>query len=562
MSDRKDFFFRQKVTEAELDGALDDLENADLAQVTDANAEGVWFGLGVAENGLGQDESVDVAAGAAYDQLGQRMFLASLQNVDVSVDNVSASTQVGSGGNEKLIGVYLKFDRVLSDPRVDGNSITVFFERDESFEFVVRQGPEEAAPATTFPALQADEILLADVRRVFADNTIADADVETTRRENSWVQTIGETPGVAASEVAFTPGATWATINTIAATDVQALGDEIVSDIANAGAGVNVAGAYNMGVNVTQNWADATGLVALNMGALMEELVGDLVTASPNAGAGRIGAGIYAGVGTSLAAGTIESQLQELADELGGLAAANTWSAINTFSDDINLDGVIDHDGAAIFSTGAGIDFDADDNANTTIRRIIQSGTGASVAAETIVKGQDGRAQTGATLNNDGGVTVVEMGAPGAGGSLTTGGGADGGAREGIFEQRFSVGGGIHQTVMTVDNGVNGVIAEQFQIDAGSGNDNTILIEIVAHCFEFLGVGRSVEIGHYIGKNISGSTSDLLGFVTDHQGEDFPTTSPQVDVLANASGLFGIELANSNTVANHLWTVFIQWWLL
>lgn len=563
MSDRKDFFFRQKVTEAELDGALDDLESADLAQVTDANAEGVWFGLAVTENGLGQDESVDVLAGAAYDQLGQRMFLASFQNVDISVDNVSASTQVGGGGNEKLIGVYLKFDRVLSDPRVDGNAVTVFFERDESFEFVVRQGPEEGAPATTFPALQADEILLGDVRRVFGDNTIADSDIETTRRENSWVQTIGETSGIAASEVAFTPGATWATVNTLAATDVQAAIDEVVSDIADATAGVNNSGAYNMGVNVTQDWADATGLVAQNMGALMEEIVGDLVTASPNAGAGRIGAGLYAGVGTSLAAGTIESQLQELADELGGLATANTWSAINTFSNNINLDGAIDHDGsAAITSAGAGINFDADDNVDATIQRIIQSGTGATVAAETIVKGQDGRAQSGGADNNDGGITVVEMGAPGTGGSGTTGGGADGGAREGIFEQRFSMGGGIRQTVVTVDNGVQSVTEEQYQVDAGNGNDNTIMIEIVAHCFEFFGAGRYIEVGHYLGKNVSGTTSDLLAFVTDHTGEDFATGSPSVDVIANANGLFGIELTNSATVANHLWTVFIQWWLL
>lgn len=370
MSDRKDFFFRQKVTESELDEAFDDLENADRNIVIDANAEGVWFGLAVSENGLGQDESVDVAAGSAYDQDGQRMHLPSLQNLDVSVDLLSASTQVGSSGNEKLVGVYLKFDRALSDPRVDGNSVTVFFERDESYQFVVRQGPEEVAPATTAPALQADEILLADIRRKFNDNTIADADIETTRRQNSWVQTIGESSGIDATEVALAVSNTWADATGIAATDVDAGFEEVVSDLSGSAGAAKLgaspsgvawagpeslsfgtiqaaiaeivgdlsvvsptSGAARVGFQANQSqWTNtANALAAGTIQAAIDEIVTDLADQGPTPGAALVGANAYSGTTLTLADGSIEDQLQTIADTAVSLSSANTWTNQQTF---------------------------------------------------------------------------------------------------------------------------------------------------------------------------------------------------------------------------------------
>ena len=183
MADRKDFYFRQKVTEAELDDALDGLEEADRNMLSDLGILGASKGLAVTEESPTPNITVDVETGVAYDQTGQRMNVPSEQNVDVSEDFLMASTDVAGGGNEKIVSVFLEFQRVLSDPRIDGNSNTVFFLRDESFAFKVRQGAEAAPPATP-PPLQANEILLADITRTNGQTQIFDVDIDlVTRRQ-------------------------------------------------------------------------------------------------------------------------------------------------------------------------------------------------------------------------------------------------------------------------------------------------------------------------------------------------------------------------------------------
>ena len=77
------------------------------------------------------------------------------------------ATEVSAANKEKVVSIFLRFDRSLSDPRIDGNSLTVFFKRDESFKLVVVQGPEAAAGQAVPPALRSDALLLADVVRRF-----------------------------------------------------------------------------------------------------------------------------------------------------------------------------------------------------------------------------------------------------------------------------------------------------------------------------------------------------------------------------------------------------------
>lgn len=367
MANRKDFFFRQKVTEAELDEALDGLEDADRAFITDMGGEGIWFGLGITERGLGQNQSVDVAAGAAYDQTGQRMAVAALQNVDISVDHLGASTQVAGGGNQKLVGVYLKFARALSDPRVDGSSATVFFDRDESFEFVVRQGPEEAAPATTFPALQSDEILIGDIRRTFSDNTIANANIETTRRQVSWVEQVVD--GFDSDEIAYAGGGNWADATTNPATTVELQLDKIVTDLASTTAGTAKIGgaaiagasstiplgtllsqltalksATNIDVPALSAWLGGRTNPAAALSTALEKIINDLAaTTAADDGAERIGAAVSG----NLAVGSVRSQLTELDTEKGGLGLTNTWTAANTFSGGGTISGVFTKSGTS-----------------------------------------------------------------------------------------------------------------------------------------------------------------------------------------------------------------------
>ena len=166
MADRVDFYFRQRVTEAELDLAFALLETADRDLAADLNIYGIVSGAVPAPHSPVPDLTVDLTApGRAYDNLGQRMFLGTGQTVDCAVDLVGIPTDVATVGNERWLGIFLRFKRQLSDPRTDGNSQQVFFRRDESFELVVRQAPEGAIGVAPKPALQADELLLCDVRR-------------------------------------------------------------------------------------------------------------------------------------------------------------------------------------------------------------------------------------------------------------------------------------------------------------------------------------------------------------------------------------------------------------
>jgi len=178
MADKLDYFFRQKVTEAELDLGFELLEQADRSFANDIGVFGIIDGMLASEKAGVPDLTVDLTApGRAYDQLGRRIFFGTLQNVDLSTDLNGVSTAVQTAGNEKIVSLFIKFERALSDPRTDGNSQQVFFRRDESFEFVVRQGAEAAAGSAVPPPLQPDEVLIVDVTRTFGQTQILNADL-------------------------------------------------------------------------------------------------------------------------------------------------------------------------------------------------------------------------------------------------------------------------------------------------------------------------------------------------------------------------------------------------
>lgn len=173
MANRRDYYYRQKVTESELDAGFDGLENADRAMMSDHELYGIVEGLIVSQHAGTPDLTVDVAAGIAYSRQGERIQVPALQNVDVAVDSNSLTTDVSSPGNSKIVSVFLEFDVALSDPRLDGNSATVFHQRDESFTVVVVQGAEGVSPVP--PSLNANRVLLADITRTFGDTQILNA---------------------------------------------------------------------------------------------------------------------------------------------------------------------------------------------------------------------------------------------------------------------------------------------------------------------------------------------------------------------------------------------------
>lgn len=181
MSDRKDFFFRQKVTEAELDAAFSNAEVADRFLASDLGYVGIAAGLVVSQQ-IVPNLTVQVGGpGVAYDQTGQRISIPSTQNLNCAVDEDSLTTAVVTGGNSRILSIFIEFDRTLSDPRIDGNSNTVYFNRAESFRLNVAAGTEGLVP--TAPSLRSDQILIADITLTFGQTAIVNANISTTRRE-------------------------------------------------------------------------------------------------------------------------------------------------------------------------------------------------------------------------------------------------------------------------------------------------------------------------------------------------------------------------------------------
>ena len=316
MSDRLDYYFRQRVTEAELDLGFSLLEKAVHNLAADLRIYGVVSGGVPSPHSPVPDLSIDFTAPArAYDNLGQRLFFGTGQTLDCAVDLSGIPTDVSSAGNERWLGVFLRFKRLLSDPRTDGNSQQVFFRRDESFELVVRQAAEGPAGAAPRLALQPDELLLCDVRRRPGQTQIVNADLDTTRRQ-AFVFVQG-------SSVGITTG-TWNTLAPASPT-VQAALDEVDAELTGHFAGTthrHAAGAIDFAPH---------GFVAANtVQGAVNELVDDLAAAT---GAGQIGAGGVAGNPSPLAPGTVATQLSGLLGLLnthvGAVSDAHPASAIS-----------------------------------------------------------------------------------------------------------------------------------------------------------------------------------------------------------------------------------------
>lgn len=356
MSNRKDYYFLQNVTEAELDAGFDDLEQADFNFAVDLGLIGIVEGQGVSEKSGTPDLSVDVAAGTAYSKQGERINIVGTQNVDVSEDDAEVSTAVGSPGNEKWVSVFATFDRALSDPRIDGNSVSVFHVRDESFAFSVVQGTEAAIGAATRPTIPSDKVLLADVRLENGDTQVLDAEIYTDRREDAFASETGSvsiTAGTvsaavdalvselsghvdgggslhAATSIDYAGSGNWANGSglTGSPTTVEAAIDQIVADLASIGSGDSGASRIGLhGDDFTQTWSNGAAVQAggITLFDLIDvRIVGALASQDANEGADLVGISAttsgLADAGT-LPASTVWEAFEWLLGELGSTTA-------------------------------------------------------------------------------------------------------------------------------------------------------------------------------------------------------------------------------------------------
>ncbi len=318
MADRLNFYFRQRVTEAELDLAFTQLEAADQALASDLGIFGIISGAVPRPHEPLADLTIDLTSPAkAYDRMGQRVFFGADQRVDCAVDEQGLPTSVMQAGFARWLGVFLRFRRQLSDPRTDGNGQQVFFRRDESFELRVRQGPEAPENAASRVALAEDELLVCDVRLRQGQTRIAAADIDLSRRQ-AFVFARADVVGV---EIGL-----WKLLKPKAAT-VQASLDAVDDTLQQH---VSARGFRHRAQDV--DFTPAVGLRAGDVQGAVQELVTQLAAADTSPGSAKIGARALVGTPLAFPAGRVDDQLSRLHsalnDHLARSAAAHQASAI------------------------------------------------------------------------------------------------------------------------------------------------------------------------------------------------------------------------------------------
>jgi len=189
-----DWFYRQRVTEGEMDAAFGAAQTA-LMTLRATQAKGVWLGDWFGEPPLAapevpgpnapEDMTIDVPGPLrAWDVDGNFLYDPSLViNIDCSEDYQGTPTAVLLNVNEKYIAVCAAFDWVLSDPRVDGNGDTVYYQRDPGVVYEVYQGAEALIGFAVKPSVPTDRVVLCDVLLHWNDLTIAAGDIEFDRTQ-------------------------------------------------------------------------------------------------------------------------------------------------------------------------------------------------------------------------------------------------------------------------------------------------------------------------------------------------------------------------------------------
>lgn len=180
-----DWFYRQIVSQSQLDWAFEQVQAADHDQSVDNSLVGILSGMDITENSPTPDLTVNASAGVAYDNDGQRMALTGvLTNIDCSMDEYGVSTTVTSALNERWISIFVRFERDLTEPAVDGNSLTVYTKQIEDLEVFVRQAAEQVIGTDLKPPILSDAILLCDIYLLNGQTSILNTHINYERRED------------------------------------------------------------------------------------------------------------------------------------------------------------------------------------------------------------------------------------------------------------------------------------------------------------------------------------------------------------------------------------------
>ena len=116
--DRLRFFYDELVTDADMNLAFDQVEEADQRLASDLGVRGIISGAVALPHQPLAALSIDLTApGRAYDLAGRRIFLGGPATVDLRFDNDGTPTDVSAPGVERWLSVFVRFARVEYDPR-------------------------------------------------------------------------------------------------------------------------------------------------------------------------------------------------------------------------------------------------------------------------------------------------------------------------------------------------------------------------------------------------------------------------------------------------------------
>ncbi len=319
---RLDWYYRQKVTEAELDLGFTYVEDALKFALMINGFHGVIGGMEVTQ-AVVPDMTVRVAAGAAFDHVGNPIAsLSEFPSVSVATDYNAVPTAVAAPGNEKYVAVFVEFDRALSDPRTDGNSLTVYFQRQEFYKFKIVQSPEAALGTATPVAADAGYgARLCDVHLIYGQSTVLNADIDITGREDAFTgESWSGTP---------TP------LNIRRGTAKRAILDlqEAINNILTGSFTINASGVNYAGGPA---WADGDTNPATSTEAQLDKIVDDLASTSSTPGAGKVGTKSQTSGATSVSGVNIDAQILEilaLIDGVGGAGAITVAGPLPAWAD-------------------------------------------------------------------------------------------------------------------------------------------------------------------------------------------------------------------------------------
>lgn len=178
---RHNWYYRFLADTEWLENHVLDIEqsDADIIKTTTVDG-GVIEGFQVQENSLGPDFSVDIDAGLAYNEAGQRVYNPTLFNFPFVDDANNDPIEVVGIGNERYVALYA-YRILVDDPTsntLDGNLNVVYTRTNERTEVRAYQGTEALIGTATPPANPLNNgVLIGTVLITYGDLTIVDADI-------------------------------------------------------------------------------------------------------------------------------------------------------------------------------------------------------------------------------------------------------------------------------------------------------------------------------------------------------------------------------------------------